>query len=191
LERLGPLPLGHQATGPRIEFWATLPTGGRSPWPHEGMALGAPSFTNTPARGFPIGWSRSQRGQMRCVISRLSAFSRLQPLQTRAPQQHNRTVLAFAEFKAKAAEVAGLTCRVVILVLAFGPATTGPCVATVVVPLASPLDEARRALILSGNIISQPSMPGRPATQQHTRAGGRRWRWEPLAACSASGSPIG
>ena len=54
-------------------------------------------------------------------------FSRLWPLQTRAPQQHNRTVLAFAEFKAKAAEGVGLTCRVVILVPAFGPATmVGP-----------------------------------------------------------------
>ena len=66
-------------------------------------------------------------------------------------------MLAFAEFKAKAAEGVGLTCRVVILVPAFGPATMGPCVATVVVPLASPLDGARRARILSGNIIGQPS----------------------------------
>jgi hypothetical protein len=66
-------------------------------------------------------------------------------------------VLAFAEFKARAAEGVGLTCRVVILVPAFGPATMGPCVATVVVPLAFPLDGARRARILSGNIIGQPN----------------------------------
>ena len=69
-------------------------------------------------------------------------------------------MLAFAEFKAKAAEGVGLTCRVVILVPAFGPATMGPCVATIVVPLASPLDGARRARILSGNIIGQPSSRG-------------------------------
>ena len=36
----------------------------------------------------------------------------------------------------------------------------GPCVATVVVPLAFPLDGARRARILSGNIIGQPSSRG-------------------------------
>jgi hypothetical protein len=97
---------------------------------------------------------------MQCVICRPSAFSRLWLLQTRAPQQHNRAVLAFAEFKAKAAGGVGLTCRVVILVPAFGPATMGPCVATIVVPLASPLDRARRARILSGNFIGQPSTRG-------------------------------
>jgi hypothetical protein len=69
-------------------------------------------------------------------------------------------VLAFAEFKAKAAEGVGLMCRVVILVLAFGPATMGPCVATIVAPLAFPLDGARRVRILSGNIIGQPSRRG-------------------------------
>jgi hypothetical protein len=98
---------------------------------------------------------------MQCAICRPSAFSRLQPLQTRAPQQHNRAALAFAEFKAKAAEGAGLTCRVVILVQAFGPATMEPCVATIVAPPASPLDEARRARILSGNIIGRPGSRGR------------------------------
>ena len=66
-------------------------------------------------------------------------------------------MLAFAEFKVKAAGGVGLTSRVVILVPAFEPATTGPCAATIVGPPASPLDEARRAHILSGNIISQPS----------------------------------
>jgi hypothetical protein len=69
-------------------------------------------------------------------------------------------VFAFAEFKAKAAEGVGLTCRVVILVPAFEPATMGPRVVTIVVPLASPLDGARRARILSGNIIGQPSTRG-------------------------------
>jgi hypothetical protein len=64
------------------------------------------------------------------------------------------------EFKAKAAEGVGLMCRVVILVLAFGPATMGPCVATIVAPLAFPLDGARRVRILSGNIIGQPSRRG-------------------------------
>ena len=58
---------------------------------------------------------------MQCAICRSSAFSRLWPLQTRAPQQHNRTVLAFAEFKAKGAEGVGLTCRVVVLVPVSGP----------------------------------------------------------------------
>jgi hypothetical protein len=53
-----------------------------------------------------------------------------------------------------------LTCRVVILVLASGPATMGQCVATFVVPLASPLDEARRGRILSGNIIGQRNSSG-------------------------------
>jgi hypothetical protein len=98
---------------------------------------------------------------MQCAICRPPAFSRLQPLQTRAPRQHNRAVLAFAEFKAKAVEGAGLTCRVVILVQAFGPATMEPCVATIVAPPASPLDEARRARILSGNIIGRPGSRGR------------------------------
>ena len=51
-------------------------------------------------------------------------------------------------------------CRVVILVLAFGPAAMGPCVATIVAPLAFPLDGARRVRILSGNIIGQPSRRG-------------------------------
>src|SRR5436190_24358121 len=74
---------------------------------------------------------------MQCAICRPSAFSRLQPLQTRAPQPHNRAALDFAEFKAKAAEGAGLTCRVVILVPAFGPATMEPCVATIVAPPSS------------------------------------------------------
>jgi hypothetical protein len=55
----------------------------------------------------------------------------------------------------------GLTCRVVILVPAFGPATMGSCVATIVVPPVSPLDGARRARILSGNIINQPGSRGR------------------------------
>jgi hypothetical protein len=53
-----------------------------------------------------------------------------------------------------------LTCRVVILVLASGPATMGQCVATFVVPLASPLDEARRGRILLGNIIGQRNSSG-------------------------------
>ena len=62
-------------------------------------------------------------------------------------------MLAFAEFKAKAAAGVGLTCRVVLLVPAFELAATGPCVATIAAPPGSPLDEARRARILSGNII--------------------------------------
>ena len=113
---------------------------------------------------------------MQCVICRPSAFSRLQPLQTRAPQQHNRAVLAFAEFKAKAAGGVGLTCRVVILVPAFGPATMGPCVATVVVPLVSPLDGARRARILSGNIIGQPSSRGSAVGRQSKRRDAGRFK---------------
>ena len=59
----------------------------------------------------------------------------------------------------KAAGGVGLTCRVVILVPAFGPATMGP-MATIVVPPVSPLDGARRARILSGNIINQPGSRG-------------------------------
>jgi hypothetical protein len=86
---------------------------------------------------------------MQCVTCRPSAFSRLQPLQTRAPQQHNRIVLAFAEFRAKAAGGVGLTCRVVSLVPAFGIAATGRSVATFAVPPASPPDEVRRALSAS------------------------------------------
>src|SRR5262245_39541706 len=97
---------------------------------------------------------------MQSVTCRPSVLSRLQPLQTQAPQQHNRTVLAFAEFRAKAAEGVGLRCRVVLVVPAFGPATTGSCAATVAVRPASPRDEARRARILSDNIISQPSRRG-------------------------------
>src|SRR5262245_43316699 len=97
---------------------------------------------------------------MQCRICRLSVFSRLQALRTRAPQQHNRTVLVFAEFKAKAAGAVGLTCRVAILGPAFGLATTVPCAATSVVAPASPPDGARRARILSGNIIGQPSRRG-------------------------------
>src|SRR5262245_7061978 len=92
-------------------------------------------------------------------------FLAIEPLQTRAPQQHNRTVLAFAEFKAKAAEAVGLMCPVAILVPAFGPATMGLCVATIVVPLVSLLDEARPARILSGNFIGQPSRRGSQLTR--------------------------
>jgi hypothetical protein len=108
----------------------------------------------------PTGWKPSTEGQMQCGICRLSVFSRLQALQTRAPQQHNRTVLVFVEFKAKAAGAVGLTCRVVILVPACGLATTALRVATFVVAPASPLDGARRARIPSGNIIGQPSSRG-------------------------------
>jgi hypothetical protein len=93
----------------------------------------------------------------------------LHPLQTRAPQQHNRTVLAFAEFRAKVAGGVGLTCRVAILVPAFGIAAMGPSVATFAVLPASPLDEVRRARILSGNIIHpdrfRPRLPPRPLHQ--------------------------
>jgi hypothetical protein len=77
-----------------------------------------------------------------------------------SPAAAQQNCACFAEFKAKAAEGVGLTCRVVILVPALGPATMGPCVATIVVPPASPLDGARRARILSGNIIGQPSSRG-------------------------------
>jgi hypothetical protein len=147
---------------------------------------------------------------MQCAICRSSAFSRLWPLQTRAPQQHNRTVLAFAEFKVKAAGGVGLTCRVVILVPAFGPATMGSCVATIVVPPVSPLDGARRARILSGNIINQPGSRGsavgccprrspKPHRQQFHFAGsdgtrrtlqGRhaRRRWQPSARVGGENS---
>ena len=108
----------------------------------------------------PTGRKPSTEGQMQCGICRLSVFSRLQALQTRAPQQHNRTVLVFVEFKAKAAGAVGLTCRVVILVPACGLATSVPRVASFVVAPASPLDGARRARIPSGNIIGQPSSRG-------------------------------
>ena len=83
---------------------------------------------------------------MQCVICRQSAFSRFWCSQIRVPQLHNRTVLAFAELKAKAAGDVGLTCQVVPLVPAFGVATSA-------VHPASPPDEARLARILSGNII--------------------------------------
>ena len=90
---------------------------------------------------------------MQCVICRQSAFSRFWCSQIRVPQLHNRTVLAFAELKAKAAGDVGLTCQVVHLVPAFGVAATPPNVAMCAVHPASPPDEARLARILSGNII--------------------------------------
>jgi hypothetical protein len=77
-----------------------------------------------------------------------------------SPAAAQQNCACFCRVQAKAAEGVGLMCRVVILVPAFGPATMGPCVATIVAPLASPLDGARRVRILSGNIIGQPSNSG-------------------------------
>src|SRR5262245_12638820 len=107
----------------------------------------------------PIGWEPSTEGQMQCVLSAV-CFLAIVAFADAGPAAAQQACVCFCRVQGEGGggcwvDVPGCNPRSGVRTCNDGAMCGYNCV-----PPASPLDGARRALILSGNIIGQPSTRG-------------------------------